>query len=508
MSCARHGKTKIPADVSVPLLEMRGIEKTFPGVRAIRRGEIELRAGEVHALLGENGAGKSTLIKVLAGAHRADAGRICIDGTAVQFATPHDAQRAGVAVIYQEFNLVPALSARENIFLGREHARAGFIRKTEEHAAARDLFRRLAADIDPEVPCRALSVAQQQLVEIAKALAQKARILVMDEPTAALPTHEVEKLLAIVRDLSAQGLGIIYVSHRLDEVFAVCDRATVMRDGEHIATKPLPELTRERLIELMVGRKLESEFPKRPAQIGGERLVVRGLNRGRAVRDVSFSLRRGEVLGLTGLVGSGRTEVARLLFGADRADAGQIMLDGRELRLRSPRDAIRAGICLLTEDRKHQGLVLGLPVRENFGLPNLRRFSRAGFIRERLERRAFAGFVESLRIKIPHQEQLARNLSGGNQQKVVLAKWLQSNSEIVLIDEPTRGIDVGAKFEIYQLMNALVASGKAVLMISSELPEVLGMSDRILVMRDGRLAGEIADAAAATQEQILELATR
>jgi len=491
-----------------PLLEMQGIEKSFPGVRAITRGEFNLRGGEVHALLGENGAGKSTFIKVLAGAHRADAGRIRVNGAELRVTTPHDSARAGIAVIYQEFNLVPSLSARENIFLGRESTRASFIARRDEHNAARALFRRLDSDIDPEAPCRSLSVAQQQLVEIAKALAQNARILVMDEPTAALSGREVEKLLAIVRDLRGQGLGIIYVSHRLDEVFAVCDRATVMRDGEHIATEAVTTLTRERLIELMVGRKLEAEFPHRTPNIGPERLAVRGLRRGKAVQDVSFTLRRGEVLGLTGLVGAGRTEVARLVFGADRADAGQITLDGRELRIRSPSDAINAGICLLTEDRKQHGLVLGLPARENFSLPSLPGFSRAGFVREGNERRAFAGFVDTLRIKIPHQEQLARNLSGGNQQKVVLAKWLQTNSEIVLIDEPTRGIDVGAKFEIYQLINDLVANGKSVLMISSELPEALGMSDRILVMREGRIAGEISDVAKGTQEQILRLATR
>jgi len=492
---------------TTPLLEMCGIEKSFPGVRAVVRGEFNLRSGEVHALLGENGAGKSTLIKVLAGAHRADSGTIRVDGRNVHMDSPHDAVREGIAVIHQEFNLVPALSAGANIFLGRESTQGGLIRKDEEYDAARALFQRLDSGIDPGTPCRDLTVAQQQLVEIAKALSQKARILVMDEPTAALSSREVEKLLNIVRELRNQGLGIIYVSHRLDEVFAVCDRATVMRDGEHIATEAVAGLTRGRLIELMVGRKLEAEFPRRTPDIGPERLVVRGLSRGRSVQGVSFELRRGEILGLTGLVGAGRTEVLRLLFGADRADAGRVTLDGRELRIRSPRDAIRAGICLLTEDRKRQGLVLGLSVRENFGLPNLPRFSRVGFVRQSSERSAFESFVRALRIKIPDQEQTARNLSGGNQQKVVLAKWLQTNSEIVLIDEPTRGIDVGAKLEIYHLINDLAAGGKAVLMVSSELPEVLGMCDRILVMREGRIAGEIQDVSRATQQQILQLAT-
>lgn len=490
-----------------PLLQMIGIEKSFPGVRAIKRGELELREGEVHALLGENGAGKSTMIKVLGGAHRPDAGSIKLRGEALRVHSPQDAARAGIAVIYQEFNLVPSLSAAANIFLGREPTRGGLIAQTAERREAEALFRKLDAEIDPDAPCRTLTVAQQQLVEIAKALSQNARILVMDEPTAALSSREVEKLLALVRELRKQGLGIVYVSHRLDEVFAICDRATVMRDGEHIATEPIEALSRERLIELMVGRKLESEFPKRATQIGEERLVVSGLARGKAVREIGFSMRRGEVLGLTGLVGAGRTEVARLLFGADRAEAGRIVLDGRELKIRSPRDAIRAGICLLTEDRKQQGLVLALPARENFGLPNLKGFTRAGFVSEGSERTAFGRFVESMRIKIADQDQTTKNLSGGNQQKVVLAKWLQTNSEIVLIDEPTRGIDVGAKFEIYQLINELVANGKSVLMISSELPEALGMCDRILVMREGRISGEITDVARATQEDILRLAT-
>lgn len=487
---------------------MRGIEKSFPGVRAIKHGRFELRSGEVHALLGENGAGKSTLIKVIAGADLPDAGEIFIDGQAVRIHSPHDAQRAGIAVIYQEFTLIPSLTVRENLFLGREDARATFISRAREQQRARELFARLGLSVAPERICRELSVAGQQLVEIARALAQNARIIVMDEPTAALTRHEVEQLARLVRDLRSRGIGVIYVSHRLDEVFALCDRATVMRDGEFIATHDVADLTRERLIELMVGRKLEAEFPPRQASIGEDRLVVCNLKRGTAVRGVSFALRRGEILGLTGLVGAGRTELARLLFGAEPIESGTVTLDGRVLHLRSPRDAIQAGICLLTEDRKGQGLVLGLSVRENFGLPNLPRLSRGGFVRQQAERRAFARFVDTLRIRIPHQNALARNLSGGNQQKVVLAKWLESQAEIVIVDEPTRGVDVGAKIEIYQLLNELAVSGKAILMISSELPEVLGMSDRILVMREGEIAGEISDVPGATQEAVLKLATR
>jgi ribose transport system ATP-binding protein len=496
-----------PQAGTAPVLEMTGIHKSFPGVRALKNASIVLRAGEIHALLGENGAGKSTLIKVLSGAHHPDAGIIRLNGVETRIRSPHQARALGIAVIYQEFNLVPSLTVCENLFLGQEHARAGFIRFSSERQTARALFARLGLPIDPDALCRDLNVAQQQLVEIAKALYQKARVLVMDEPTAALSDREVEKLFAMVRELRAQGIATLYVTHRLNEVFALCDRATVMRDGEQIDTRPVRDLTRERLIELMVGRKLEAEFPKRSVRIGEPRLVARDLCRGTTVRGVSIEVRRGEVLGLTGLVGAGRTELARLLFGADPADAGTISLDGNTVRLRSPRDAIRAGICLLPEDRKQQGLVLGLSVRDNFALPSLPRLSRFGFIRDRIEANAFDRFVRGIRIKVSDDEQVARNLSGGNQQKLVLAKWLEANSELIIFDEPTRGVDVGAKFEIYQLINDLAAAGKAVLMISSELPEVLGMSDRIIVMREGRVTGQITDVAKATQEDILRLAT-
>jgi ribose transport system ATP-binding protein len=490
----------------VPLLEMEGIDKSFPGVRALRQARLDLRGGEVHALMGENGAGKSTLIKVLSGAHGPDAGTIRLGGRPVVIRSPRDAQRLGIAVIYQEFNLVPTLSARENLFLGREARVGPFVAAARERQAARALFERMEVAIDPEALCGQLTVAQQQVVEIAKAIALEARIVVMDEPTAALTGQEAEKLFAIIGALKARGVGILYISHRMDEVLRLADRVTVMRDGQCIGTKDVAELSRQVLIEMMVGRSIEQEFPKERAAIGEERLAVRHLGRGRAVRDVSFGVRRGEVLGLAGLVGAGRTETARLIFGADRRDSGTILVDGREVRIDNPHDAIRNGICLLTEDRKNQGLVLGATVRENFGLPNLRRWARLGFVRENEERRRLGHYVEGLRIKIPHQEELTCNLSGGNQQKVVLAKWLEANAEVVIFDEPTRGIDVGAKYEIHLLMNRLAAQGKAIIMISSELPEVLGMSDRILVMHEGRIAGEITDVAGATQEQLLALA--
>lgn len=488
-----------------PLLEMRAIEKSFPGVRALRGVDLTLHRGEVLALLGENGAGKSTLIKMLGGAHQPDAGSISIEGRMIHLASPTEANAAGIGVIYQEFNLIPDLPVWENIFLGRE-ARLGLIRRADERRRAAQLFQQIGVRIPLDARCGDLSVGQQQIVEIAKALAQDVRLIVMDEPSASLTPQEVDRLFSIIRDLAGRGIGVIYISHRLDEIFQIADRVVVLRDGAHVGQAPVGELTRRQMIEMMVGRAIENEFPKHRHPIGPTRLSVRGLCRGTAVRDVSLEIARGEVLGLTGLVGAGRTETARLIFGADRAEAGAILLDGKPLRIRAPRDAIRAGICLLTEDRKGQGLVLAASVRENFGLPNLFQFSSWGMVSRRREQAAFARYVEKLKIRIPHQEQLARNLSGGNQQKVVLAKWLARNAEVIILDEPTRGIDVGAKYEIYMLINELARQGKAILMISSELPEVLGMSDRILVMHEGRVTGEIRDVEQATQQQIMELA--
>jgi len=494
------------ASTNEPLLQMTEIGKSFPGIRALNHIDLSLDRGEVLALLGENGAGKSTLIKILGGAYQPDSGEIRIDGAKIEIDSPIAAIQAGIGIIYQELNLVPALTAWENIFLGREKTTAGFVRRQEERQRASELFKKIGVDIPIDIPCGQLSIAQQQIVEIAKTVSQDVRLIVMDEPSAALTSQEVARLFEIVRDLKSLGIGIIYISHRLDEIFEIADRVMFLRDGEHVGGAPIAELTRDRMIEKMVGRPIEDEFPKRSHTIGPPRLQVKGLQSGRAVRDVSFEVCRGEVLGITGLVGAGRTETVRLIFGADPAEAGTIHLDGRELQIRSPRDAIREGICLLTEDRKHQGLVLGLGVRENFGLPNLHSLSAAGFVRQQAEHDAFGKYVDSLDIRISHQDQLAGNLSGGNQQKVVLAKWLERDAEVIIFDEPTRGIDVGAKYEIYLLINRLADQGKAILLISSELPEVLGMSDRILVMREGRVAGQIDDVNSATQEQIMHLA--
>ena len=498
------------ADLSTPvlspLLSVDGISKSFPGVRALDNVSLELKEGEVLALVGENGAGKSTLIKILGGAHEADAGSISINNVPVTIQSPVESQALGISIIYQEFNLIPDLSVRENIFLGREKMNGIFIDEDSEMDGAQQLFERLGLPLDPEKRCGDLSIAEQQLVEIAKALSIEAKVLVMDEPSATLTQQEVDRLFEIIKDLTKQGIGIIYISHRLEEVFEIGDRVMVLRDGQNVSTKQVTEVDRHGLIESMVGRSLESEFPARQSQLGEECLRVEGLSRGSIVQDVSFHLRKGEILGFAGLVGAGRTETMRLIFGADEKDAGKVILHGEAVDIQSPREAIAKGICLLTEDRKNQGLVLIHSVVENFGLPNLKAYSGKVFLNEETEQKQFETFREEIQIKVSDPNQDAGHLSGGNQQKIVLAKWLERNADILIFDEPTRGIDVGAKYEIYQLMNRLATAGKAIIMVSSELPEILGMSDRVMVMRNGRIQGEITDVGESSQEEIMKFA--
>ncbi len=490
------------------VLELRNIVKRFPGVVAVNGGQLTLKAGEAHCLVGENGAGKSTMMKILAGAQSADEGEILLDGQVVKLHSPHHAQQLGIGMIYQEFNLSPFLSVAENIYLGREPRFSGtpFIRWSKMYQDARDVLARIKVNLDVKRAVNTLSVAEQQMVEIAKAISLNAKIIVMDEPSATLTDHELNALFELIDELKLQGIGIIYISHRLEEIFRIGSRVTVMRDGEYIGTHEVCDLDRDQIIHMMVGRELKDEFPKEEFKRGEERLRVEGLAREGAFEDVSFSLHEGEIVALTGLVGAGRTEIARVIFGADKLTGGSIYLDGQQITVRSPRDAIRQGIGLLTEDRKHQGLVLGMSVRENTTLANLKGVAFGPFVSRSRERSIVGQYIDDLRIKTPGPEQSAQNLSGGNQQKVVLAKWLFTDSKVLIFDEPTRGIDVGAKVEIYKLMNDLVKEGVAVLMISSELPEVLGMCDRVLVMHEGRLAGELSRADA-TQEAIMHLAT-
>ncbi len=493
--------------MSEPILRMSGISKSFPGVRALEDVSFDVLPGEVHALMGENGAGKSTLMKILAGAYECDAGSVSIDGAPVHISSPHDAYQLGINIIYQEFNLVPQLTVAENIFLGREPSAGlhGWLNASRMNAEAKALMDELGVDIDVRTKVGKLPVAMQQMVEIAKATSRKSRIIAMDEPSATLTDHELENLYRLIRKLKESGVSIVYISHRMDEVFSICDRITVLRDGKTIGTRATSDVTPEELIKMMVGRTLEDNFPKVAAPVGEAVLEVSGLTRRGVIEDISLTVRAGEVVALVGLVGSGRTEVARCVFGADAYDAGTIKLHGKPLLAHGPKDAIDSGIGLVTEDRKGQGLLLDLSVRENTSLAALPSLSRLGFVDRSRERNAAQEYVRTLGIRTPSLEQRVKNLSGGNQQKVVLSKWLLTGSRLLILDEPTRGIDVGAKVEIYQLMNRLAAKGIGILLISSELPEVLGMADRIVVMREGRVVGELSRAEA-TQERIGELA--
>ncbi len=491
---------------AAPVLEMQNIRKAFPGVRVLDDVSLTVRPGEVHALMGENGAGKSTLMKILAGALQADAGQILLGGQVVHIATPQQAMELGIGIIYQELNLAPHLSVAENIFLGREpRLFPGWVDGAKMRREAQALMENLGMRLDVRAPVGGLTIAQRQMVEIAKATSRKARVLAMDEPSATLTAHELENLWRLIRQLQAQGIGIIYISHRMDEVFQIADTVTVLRDGRIVGSSPIGEISRDDVLRQMVGRSLDESFPKEHAPLGKPVLEVTGLSRRGVLENISFNVHAGEVVALAGLVGSGRTEIARCLFGADPWSAGEMKLNGVPFQPKSPHDAIAAGIGFVTEDRKEQGVVLSLTVRENISLASLNRVARLGFVQKSAENAKARESVQRLRVRTPSVEQRVGNLSGGNQQKVILAKWLQIPLKLLILDEPTRGIDVGAKREIYQIMNELAARGVAILMISSELPEVLGMADRIVVMRDGRVAGAL-DRAEATQEKVGALA--
>jgi ribose transport system ATP-binding protein len=499
-----------PEAVGDLLVEMDGISKDFPGVHALRDCRFDLRRGEVHALVGENGAGKSTLMKILAGVYRKDSGRVRVKGADVDITTPRAAQLLGISIIHQELSLIPNLTAAQNIFIGRE-PRGSLPFLLDERALNRNaqaLFDQLHLRIDPQTKVANLAVAQQQMVEIAKALSHKAEVVIMDEPTAALTETEIDELFRIIRKLREAGVGVVHISHRLEELKRISDRVTVMRDGQYIATVDTKDASIEQIIRMMVGRTIFEAAPEIPEQVDPEVVLdVHDLNRGRAVQHVSFNLHRGEILGFAGLVGAGRTEVARAVFGADRADSAEVRVHGRTAHIRSPGDAVRRGIGYLSEDRKRYGLALSMDVETNIVLATFRKFLRAfGRVDAGRTRSTAQQRVERLAIKTPSIRQKVRNLSGGNQQKVVIAKWLTADTDILIFDEPTRGIDVGAKSEIYHLLNELAHQGKAIIMISSELPEILRMSHRVLVMCEGRITGELSGARA-TQEQIMTYAT-
>ena len=496
--------------MSETFLQMSHITKRFPGVLALSNVDFALRKGEVHALLGENGAGKSTLMKILSGVYQPDEGDIIFEGQSVSFANPLSAQSAGITIIHQEFNLFPELTVEENIFIGREFCKNNRWRLDEkqQRQAAIDILQKLNLNISPETLVADLTVAQQQMVEIAKAISVNAKILIMDEPTAALTETEIDSLFQVTRLLKEQGTGIVYISHRLEELALIADRATVMRDGQFIATVDYDAVKISDLIAMMVGRDLGNIYPRRgPLAQRKPVLEVSGLPRNGVLNNIDFTLYQGEILGFAGLMGAGRTELARAIFGADPIDGGTLKLNGKVTVIKDIPDAIQQGISYLTEDRKKEGLALGLSVERNIMLGNYPEYSaRYGNVDSKRCQKTSEEQVKALRIKTPHLEQAALNLSGGNQQKIIIARWVCKDTDILIFDEPTRGIDVGAKLEIYELMNRLVAKGKSIIMISSELPEVLGMCDRILVMRNGRITGELASDDA-TQEKIMQYAT-
>lgn len=491
------------------ILSMKGITKSFSGVAALKNAALDLKAGEVVALMGENGAGKSTLMKILTGIYSKDSGEIQYMGQEVCFKGPAESEEAGISIVHQELNMMNDLTVAQNLFIGREEMNGFLIDDKKMNEKARELFKVLKIDINPAEKIGNLTVGKQQMVEIAKAISSKAKVIIFDEPTAALTDSEIEELFKVIRDLKKQGTGMVYISHRMDEINVISDRVIVMRDGEYVGTLITKECCKDDIIKLMVGRAIFGE-PKIASNVAKNAPVVlkcENLNRGKAVKDVSFELRKGEILGFSGLMGAGRTEVARLIFGADKKDSGKIFINGKEVSINTPQDAVAHGIGYLSEDRKRYGLIVDKSVEENTVISSLNDFVKGIFIDKAKSKEVSQKYVESLKTKTPSVSQLVKKLSGGNQQKVVIAKWLVKNSDILIFDEPTRGIDVGAKSEIYALMERLAKEGKSIIMISSELPEVLRMSDRVIVMCEGRITG-ILDIAEANQEIIMQSATK
>ena len=489
-----------------PIIRMRNVSKSFGGVHALKNVQLDIFSGEVHALLGENGAGKSTLIKIITGVHQPDNGEISLKGELVSFDNPREAQQRGIAAIYQEPSLFPDLSIAENILVGRQPLSGGRISWRQMNQEAGELLTRLGVDLNPKTKARNLSVAQQQMVEIARALSVHAQVLIMDEPTSSLTSNEVADLFRITRKLRDEGTAVVFISHRLEELFALADRVTTLRDGEYVGTREMANVTTDELIQMMVGRKLDDLFPKQDVERGDVLLEVANLSVAGAFKDVSFKLHAGEILGMSGLVGAGRTDVACSIFGVKPASSGDILIDGERIEIDNPQKAMALGISYVPEDRQNHGLILPMTIGDNMTLPTLDAYATNGWLHPKKEKAAAVEGMQKLEVKATGIEQKAKELSGGNQQKVVLAKWLSTNPRILILDEPTRGIDVGTKAAVHRLMSSLAAQGMAILMISSELPEVLGMSDRILVMREGHLTGEF-DRAEATQEKLMMAAT-
>ena len=489
---------------------MEGIEKSFPGVHALSNCKLELKKGEVHALIGENGAGKSTLMKILTGVYKKDDGKIIYKGKEVEINNPKAAQNLGISIVHQELNLMPDLTIAENMYIGREPKKGFnfFLDDSIIYKESQKLLDSMKVKLDARTKVEKLTVAQQQMIEIAKAISFKCEVLVLDEPTAALTESEIKELFRIIRDLKQKGVAMVYISHRMEELKQICDKVTVMRDGKYIDTCVMKEVTMDQIIHMMVGREIyvssQQESLDKKAEVV---LKVENLNMGKMVKNVSFELKKGEILGFAGLMGAGRTEVARAIFGADKKDSGRIVLNGKEIHIKTPKDAVEQGIGYLSEDRKEYGLVLGLDIETNLGMANFKNFyGKCGWVNFKAMKVNAHKNIKSLKIKTPSEKQLVKNLSGGNQQKVVIGKWLTRDCDVLIFDEPTRGIDIGAKGEIYKLLNELVKQGKSIIMISSELPEILRMSHRIMVMCEGRITGEM-DINEATQEKTMKLAT-